>query len=96
MLPMNDNRVGAITESYSPFKKPFKKPFLHDRIRTVSTQVFSCRFFSSRFFSSFVNCKNSTPKATVYWIRRLIFSGKAIHFSLHEKLDLLTFTHEQI
>ena len=55
------------------------KNVLHDRIRTVSTQVFSCRFFSSRFFSSFVNCKNSIPKATVYWIR-LIFSGKAIHF----------------
>ena len=55
------------------------KNVLHDRFRTVSMQVFSCRFFSSRFFSSFVNCKNSTPKATVYWIR-LIFSGKAIHF----------------
>ena len=41
------------------------KNILHDKNRTFSTRVFTCRFFSSRFSWPFKDFQDSTPKSHV-------------------------------
>ena len=41
------------------------KNILHDKNRTFSTRVFTCRFFSSRFYWPFKGFLDSTPKSHV-------------------------------
>ena len=62
------------------------KNILHDKNRTFSTRVFTCRFFSSRFSWPFKDFQDSTPFSCI----SLIFTGKAMHFyGLISKLVVL-------
>ena len=78
--PLNDNSVGAsnlmagnrkLARKLQSFSLVLWIPYFptktirHDKNRTFSTRVFTCRFFSSRFSWPFNDFQDSTPKSHV-------------------------------
>ena len=69
------------------------KNILHDKNRTFSTRIFTCRFFSSRFSWPLKTFKTQRQKSCS--CISLIFTGKAMHFyGLISKLVVLLIREE--